>query len=424
MKLSRRDFLKGTAGLSAAVIIDPDFELRMRGGERPYSIVQGPTDETSTQLAIDLPKITRVKYVLHKNKVGVKPFQEAEAYATFEKSVHPDRIDHVRFENLELGETYILQVLSADHGYVMDERSFQTLDTKKKNGKVALLSCMSDLLGTNIHEMWEAVRLSAPDQILLLGDNVYGDIAGVLHGPNLLWRRYMDTRRALPFYHWQKLVPTIAIWDDHDFGKNNVLQYEHRENSLKTFNAFYAQEEVAGFYERGVGVSSSFEMFGQRFVMLDGRYYRTAGAILGQSQVNWMEDKIVSAGKPLFIAMGSQIFGGYKTNNFSLEKAGAPDFAVMVEALKKADQPSYFASGDVHFSEIMEISRQEFGFQGYEITSSCMHSTWARVLEDNKRRIEATTNVNFVLLELTGNGSGRTTCYGPDAIRFESEIIF
>lgn len=420
MKLNRRDFLKGTAGLSAATLIDPNFELRLRGDVRPLAILQGPTNETSTQIAIDLPKLSSVKYVLLQDG---KAIQEVKPYASFDRSSHPDRVDHVRFDNLQVDVKYVMRVVN-DLGVVIDERGFKSLDTKKTNARVALLSCMSDQLASNIDEMWTAVQTSKPDHILLLGDNIYGDIAGVVHGPAFLWQRYMDARRRLPFYHWENLVPSIAIWDDHDFGKNNVMYYKYRDQSLASFNAFYAQEPVAGFFETGNGVSSSFEIFGHRFIMLDGRYYRVAGAILGESQLEWMQNKIVTAGKPLFVTMGSQIFGGYKAENWSLEGAAHEDFVAMTGSLRKADQPTYFASGDVHFSEVMSITRQEFGFQGYEITSSCMHSTAARSLQKNPRRVQAALENNFVLLEMTPNGPGRTTCYGVNTIRFESEIVF
>lgn len=420
MRLNRRDFLKGTAGLSAAALIDPNYELRLRGDVRPLAILQGPTNETSTQIAIDLPKMSSVKYVLLQDG---KQIQEVKAYATFDRSSHPDRVDHVRFENLQVDINYVMQVVN-ELGVVIDERGFKSLDTKKANARVALLSCMSDQLASNIDEMWTAVEKSKPDHILLLGDNIYGDIAGVIHGPGFLWQRYMDARRRLPFYHWYDLVPSIAIWDDHDFGKNNVLYYKYRDQSLASFNAFYAQENVAGYFETGNGVSSSFELFGHRFIMLDGRYYRVSGAILGEAQLDWMKTKIETAGKPLFITMGSQIFGGYKTDNWSLEGAAHGDFTAMIESLKKADQPTYFGSGDVHFSEVMSITRKEFGFQGFEITSSCMHSTPARSLQNNPRRSQAALDNNFVLLEMTPSGPGRTTCYGATGIRFESEIVF
>ncbi|MEK6555594.1 MAG: alkaline phosphatase D family protein [Bdellovibrionota bacterium] len=430
MKLNRRDFLKGSAAVSAGTAVDwslDDVLAKLpRRYANPFSILQGVTNETSIQLAVGVPTLLKAHYIL----VDTETSEEFEAKII--KSTAPSYSDEVVhkmfFSGLTLGRQYLFRVIS-DSNQILDEREVQTLDTQKPNARVALLSCMNDLIGIKIDEMWAAVKASNPDFICLLGDNVYGDIL-VLHGPKTLWRRYVDTRNALPFYHWRKLVPAIAIWDDHDFGKNNVLgNYEHRENSLAVFNSFYAQNPVKNFYTRGPGISSTCELFGHRFIFMDGRYFRRTDLanreFLGTEQLNWVEEQVAAAKGPVFFCMGSQFFGKYQPSDNSYEGlGGGNEFERFKKVAASANQPILMASGDVHYSEVQQVNRAYAGFDGFEITSSCMHSTADSKIDRNGRRIAGTLQNNFVFLNIDQAGSYQATCFGYQNERFSVPLQF
>jgi alkaline phosphatase D len=430
MKFNRRDFLKGSAAVSAGSAVDwslDDILDRIpRRYNNPLSILQGVTNETSTQLAVGVPARMKVQFELVDSETGEE--FEVRIIKTSSRSYSNEVVHKVFVKGLQLGRTYLFRVV-ADSKQVVDERELKTLDTKKKNAKVAMLSCMNDLLSFNIDEMWAAVQASRPDFICLLGDNVYGDVL-VIHGPKTLWRRYVDARNAIPFYHWRKLIPSIAIWDDHDFGKNNVNgDYSYRENSLDVFNSFYGQNPVKDFYARGPGISSSCELFGHRFVFLDGRYFRQPNLankqFLGTEQLNWIEKQISGATGPVFFCLGSQFFGDYQAGDHSFEGLGGrEDFIRFKKIAASVNQPILMASGDVHYSEVQHISNSYAGFEGFEVTSSCMHSLADTKIDPNGRRLAGALQNNFVFLNINQAGSYQATCFGYQNERFSVALQF
>jgi hypothetical protein len=61
-----------------------------------------------------------------------------------------------------------------------------------------------------------------------------------------------------------------------------------------------------------------------------------------------------------------------------------------------------FGSGDVHFSEVMEIEAAELGYPTFEIVSSSIHSYTFPGHENrfsNPRRRASTSSHNFVIFE-------------------------
>ncbi|MBY0452918.1 MAG: hypothetical protein K2P92_07775, partial [Bdellovibrionaceae bacterium] len=61
--------------------------------------------------------------------------------------------------------------------------------------------------------------------------------------------------------------------------------------------------------------------------------------------------------------------------------------------------PVIFASGDIHFSEIMKITKDKVGYDTYEVTSSSMHS-YAGTGWDNPLRVPGafTREFNFMMI--------------------------
>ena len=431
MKLNRRDFIKGTTAVSAGAAFENPLwqvweQFRKRSSE-PLAIMQGVTNETTTQISVNAP----INLKVHFRLLDLETQKKIETQSTkkYTRSNSATAAYKIRFNDLEFGHRYLFQVIS-DSNEMIDQRELKTLDTQKSSARIALLSCMNDLIGRNIDQMWAAVQSSQPDAILLLGDNVYGDVL-VVHGPRVLWQRYVDTRQNLPFYHFRKLIPSFAIWDDHDFGKNNVMgNYTHREHSKDVFNSFYAQEPVRDFFERGPGISSSFDLFGHRFVMLDGRYFRDVQrpysqvSYLGSEQMKWVEERLSTVSTPAFFCLGSQFFGEYQKSNFSYLGTGGAEFEKFQSLLQKTNQPILMASGDVHYSEVQKISNSFAGFDGFELTSSCLHSTADSKIDPNSRRLAGTLQNNFIYLDFNKDGSYQATCLGHQAKRFTVPLEF
>jgi phosphodiesterase/alkaline phosphatase D-like protein len=377
---------------------------------------------------VDVPRHLKVNYELVEISTG--RLCEGQLQKRTTKSYSLWRVDQVRFTGLRLGEEYLLRVLT-EVGVVFDQRRLRALDTRRPDARVAILSCMLEL-NPNRHEMWRAVEKSKPDVLFFHGDNVYGDIFNFINGPRILWFRYVTTRRLVPFYHWESLVPVFAIWDDHDFGLNNVDgNYVHKENSLAVFNSFYAQQPIDDFYMRGPGVSGAVDMFGHRIIFLDGRYFRALPSekhgtgLLGDEQFQWVSDLVNSTDQPLWLTHGSQFFAG-EPGGHSYEIHGRAEFDSFKKMLAQANRPVVLTSGDVHYTEIMKLRRQEFGLDCYELTSSSLHSVPDKFMPRNRRRTDATLKENFLFLDFNGSDAAYdVTCIGRnEKIRFRRRLEF
>lgn len=421
MNSNRRDFLKTSAALTAAFLSQPASAEKKSSPlfpSRPLAIIQGPTSETQTQIAVEIPVQMQVRYEILNDGKKTPPTNISSHGVLYS----PERIDKITFTNLEPGDDYELQIYD-QNGVKIDEREFKTLDTRKLGQKVALLSCMNDGSSQDvIDSMWSRLKAQDPDQILFLGDNVYGDLMfGFVSGPEVLWKRYRKTRAVVPFYHWEKLVPVIAIWDDHDFGKNDAVgNYKNKKSSLDHFNAAYAQAEVPGFFEKGPGISSTVELFNHRFVFLDAKCWRGEDKMLGEQLLDWLKEKAAQSGQGLIVAMGSSIMG--KANELAYETVAPEEFHQFQNILSGAGKPMLLVSGDLHYSDVSRVTRAEYGLDGYHITSSCMHSIQKKKMRENPNRVAATLKNNFVMLEIRQVGDYGVRAVGQDGVRFEERL--
>ncbi|MFM8377851.1 MAG: alkaline phosphatase D family protein [Planctomycetia bacterium] len=123
--------------------------------------------------------------------------------------------------------------------------------------------------------IWRAVADFAPDVLLLLGDNIYGDTEDMA----VLREKYEVLAANPGFADLRSRVPIIAVWDDHDYGENDAgRDYPRRRESQQVFLDFFgvaadsplrAQEGI----HRAVVVGPP----GRRvqFICLDTRFHRS-----------------------------------------------------------------------------------------------------------------------------------------------------
>jgi hypothetical protein len=139
-------------------------------------------------------------------------------------------------------------------------------------------------------------------------------------------------------------------------------------------------------------------MAGQRFLLIDNRYFRSVDKILPEIQKNneaqvlpvkavgqdyethfgkegedFLFKYLNSDKTPTWLVSGDQFFGAYHT--FESYEGNHPDsFRNFLKQLKKAKSKVVFVSGDRHLSELMEIGKEEIGYSTFEVTSSPIHA--------------------------------------------------
>lgn len=400
--MDRRDFLKGVGTVAATEVVLLTIPPKMLAATVPATtVVQGLTTETTTQLAVTVPKTASIQYVLVDKDTG-KIFA-SDWIRTLANSKNKFRVDKIFYSGLELGHTYTFTVL--DKNKRIDERFLKTVDINKINPRIALLSCMNADKSART-KMWASVQAADPDYIFLMGDNVYGDSI-FSNSPDTLWSKYVGGRQAIPFYQWKNLKPVIATWDDHDFGKNDADgTYKYKDNSLAVFKAFYGQEALDTVLIPGPGNSNYFRAFNQNFLFLDSRFYRNLShngikGFLGDLQLAWLSEVMQRAnGEPTWIIEGSPFYGRAKKRNTSYQSSAPEEMSLFLKEVSSWNSPALFIAGDLHYSEISQIPKEALGYNTCEFISSSLHSSINKKPYDNPNPLlQAVYKENFLLFE-------------------------
>lgn len=296
-----------------------------------------------------------------------------------------------------------------DGASIVDQRLVGRGQKSPSHLRIAVASCMNDFLDKHF-AIWGTLAAQNPEYVLMIGDNVYADVSSLTTthevDPETLWNRYVDARLRIPFYFQQKLIPTHALWDDHDYGQNNAgSDFKYKEESKAVFEAFFAQDMSDDDWSKGFGVGGLLTLGDFNLYFLDARTFRSKdpkGTQLGLDQTAWFYSKLREEAAPSFVIMGDQFFGGYHQFE-SFERDHPENFNQFVNELKQINTPFIFMSGDRHMSEIMQFPRSLFGKPSFEITSSPIHSkTFGKEVEKEKnpwRVVAERENVNFMLID-------------------------
>lgn len=433
MNFSRRSFLGASAAGLVSVSSTPAFgklyaretmggsNLGFAKGPHRLPIMQGRTDKSSTVLIIQHSIDEKYQFSLSENssshlktKNSLKPKFRIE-----EVNIPGTRfaLTHIHINQLSLGRTYSLVVTSESEQ--IDIRTFQALDTDKKKPKIVMASCMSD------HVMFEKIAMQAwanvadqqPDILLLTGDTSYADqrtFALLRNDLSLVSRatRYFETRSRLSLFRMPELIPTLAIWDDHDFGPNDSDgRFTGKSDSLHLFKMFWGDSEnsvIRNFKNTEGGVGFKLSAFGQNFYFMDCRFFHYPGqSYWGQDQKDWLLHGLDRSPKPSWIIQGTQFFGGFQKKD-SFETHQKAELLDLMRSFSQSNSPVCFAGGDVHFSDIMQIDEELLGYKSYEFTSSSIHSFSHRPKGYSERSLFGQSREgkdNFLIFETEASGT-------------------
>lgn len=425
MALNRREFLGAllATGFSAHASSNDKSTnswLYREDQKQGFSILQGMTDERSAQFSLVLPVGENLRMEVVEAQGGGAAF--TYVHDVIARPYSPFEVHKLSVEGLQLGQQYLLRVLDAS-GVVRDEREFRALDLSPRSVRLGFVSCALDLLHRD--DIWRRFDHVDPEAVLFLGDNVYADRTSFINkrpaDEKQQWERYVATRNRVLFYFQKKLRPVIATWDDHDYGSDNAgSEFVHKEAALKTFEIFFAQSPRPSLVS-GPGVSKRWSAFGADFFLLDGRYFRDNSGraepkLFGDEQEGWLFAGMQS--RPAWLLNGTLFFGAYGDSD-SFEGRFRANFDQWLQQIAARPSLVCFASGDVHFSEVMDIEEEKLGYKTFEVVSSSVHS-YTFPGHDNRfvnpRRRVSTSGHNFVVFEGSFSSDGV-------AQKIEGEVI-
>lgn len=391
------------------VFLRKTFDRPQPTGRLP--ILQGATSQTQTQFRVLVETNISVRYyvseVLSGGVSGGTPGSVRRSISPRARNGVPTSqavIDHLYVEGLSAGTLYWLEIEIGGAQPFVERRKFSTMAARNLAGdplRVALISCQNDRYVAEQSSMWEAVSKSSPELLIFNGDSCYVDqrANGTVEG---MWSRHVTTRTMLDVFKWDRLVPVLATWDDHDTGENdsnsfNPFQKVAREN----FVAMFGSDPVDGF-RRSSELCYSFTTHGQRFVFLDCRSDKRSDRVFSLTDEAWLANEVATSPGPVWLINGMQFWGGYLLGAESVEATSPDQLYRIMKIGAAASVPLVLCSGDVHFSEIMEIEKELMGYRTFEITSSALHSRTfpgQQYRSYNGRRLESTSKNNFIALE-------------------------
>lgn len=257
-----------------------------------------------------------------------------------------------------------------------------------------------------------------PDLFVYLGDNIYGDTEDM----DVLRAKYEKLGTKPEFQALRANVPTVAIWDDHDYGANDSgKEYRPALESREIFLDFWrepissARRQHAGIYHAHRFTDGVHTL---QLILLDTRTFRDslarnslrswkndyhpdpdpAKTLLGEEQWSWLETQLRQPADFRVIATSIQFSHEY---NGWESWTNLPSQLVKMTQLIKSTRAEgvMFISGDVHWGELSKLNVPG-GYPLYDVTSSGLTERWPTV-EDNQNRVgEVVRENNFGMIEI------------------------
>lgn len=414
--ITRRNFIKA---LPVAIQLKPQITRASELEKIP--ILQTLTTNTTAQFIVLRKKTQYIVYEVYELLGQVSKNVEVKRCVELEDTDWI--IEWLLVENLDIHQEYILRVAN-DLNLTVDQRTFKSLNIHMTNPKIMIASCMHDNRFLSQKIMWKRVAQSEPDIMFWAGDCVYADyksqgqIKGILN-------RHIEVRRKLKVFYLDRLIPTLSIWDNHDFGidSGGGVDFPHKSESQKIFWSFFGSDDFSlqerkQVFVKGPANASAFYAFNQLFFLMDDRTHRDNkeknGEHWGVDQESWLHSILQNYNGVGWLINGSQFFGEYRKLSESFERDQPRKFSELLEKLRAYSCKVLFVSGDVHFSEIMRIEKELLGYNSYEFTSSSIHSfsfPGNNYLGQNRRRLKSANRMNFLNISLDSSEISKVKGY-------------
>ncbi len=216
-----------------------------------------------------------------------------------------------------------------------------------------------------------------------------------------LWNRASHDRSIPVLQKFLKTTSHFAIWDDHDFGPNDMgKNYILKNTSREVFKSYWLNTTY-GF--NGQGIYSMMSYSDVDVFMMDDRWWRSADNMLdsvngkpnpdkkmwGKEQMEWLKNSLLySKASFKIIATGSQVLNPVspfdKLANCPVEYNELLDFLYANKI-----NGVLFLSGDRHHTEVIKVNR-EGTYPLYDITVSPLTAgthTFGGVEKNNPYRV-------------------------------------
>ncbi|MAW60423.1 MAG: hypothetical protein CMJ94_06270 [Planctomycetes bacterium] len=321
--------------------------------------------------------------------------------------------------------TLLLSLLLAAPAWTQDAAA--RTDATASPTRIAFGSCFRQ---TKPAPIWQTIRETAPDALVLLGDNVYADSAD----PEVIAGAWQALAAHPEFAALRQQTQLLATWDDHDYGQDDGGgEFPARAASQRCFQDFLGlapddpRRQRAGVYHAEIHGEPGRRV---QFILLDTRFHRSpqlrwqesdqqrpAGmpgpyasqhasevTILGAEQWQWLEEQLRQPAEVRLICSSIQVLAEDHAweswSRYPRERARL----LRLLARTRAEGVLLF-SGDRHHAELACLPSPRCGMQPdyplWELTTSALNQPKAWQFEANRWRAgDAAFETNFGMLEI------------------------
>lgn len=277
-------------------------------------------------------------------------------------------------------------------------------------------------------EILATIALEQPQAMLWLGDNIYGDTDDIV----VLQSKYDQLANNPHFMALRSSTPFHAIWDDHDFGKNDGgKEFDFKVRSATAFLDFWQVSENDPRRQQHNGIYHTVMLDAPngrtvQIIFPDLRYNRDAISVvdehaytnirepkkmgpyqadhtetlsmLGQEQWQWFENELRKPADVKIIASSLQILADF--TGWEAWKNYPYDANRLFNLVSKFELDNLLLiSGDTHWAE---ISKQTIGkHELIELTSSGLSEEWKDVSPNQHRVSQSYYQNNYGLIEIS-----------------------
>lgn len=325
---------------------------------------------------------------------------------------------------LQTLRTIVIATVTLGAGFVLAQDDSPTIRTAEEIdtvvSRIAFGSCGHQ---DRDQPVLDTVVAKKPDLFIYLGDNIYGDTKDM----EVLKAKYNKLGAKKEFQNLRANVPTLSVWDDHDYGWNDAgKEYEFKGRSKDIFMEFW-NVPANSLRREHPGIYGSHFFTDQKrtvqVILLDTRTFRDRlkfnpkslpegspfkngyqpdpnpdKTLLGDVQWKWLAEELKKPADLRIVCSSIQFgheYNGHESwTNLPLQQQK------MFETIRDAKANGVvFISGDVHWGE---ISKREFDglYPIYDVTASGLTQDWHNY-EPSKYRVgEVWPKNHFGMIEI------------------------
>jgi len=239
--------------------------------------------------------------------------------------------------------------------------------------------------------IWSTIAKRKPDAFLWLGDNLYQDKPE----SRSLQRLYYYRRQLRPeFQTLTSSCANYAIWDDHDFGKNDTAGGPDKFKPAwklpvwKVFKENWPNPAFGGGAEQP-GCWFNWRQGDVEFFMTDGRYYRdfkVGKTMLGPVQKAWLKEQLAASTAPFKVLCSGTLWTEHADKGGKDSWWGVPEERDEIFDWIQSEKINgvILASADRHRTDIYQIKRPGgydlYEFETSKLTNNHTHNTRDKAL--------------------------------------------